>query len=241
MLALLPAVLSLFAVAGAPPTITPADAAKHVGEEVVVQGTIDQITTTVNLTTHINMGGRYPNHVFTATILKAKQGLFQRVKSYEGKVVQVQGVVHLYRGKPEIMLDEPSQLRPPVAADLPAVAPAPSSDAADTPPAVAALKFDPRGADFGAWVAQFKSAVSPSAMPESDLANAGNRSADYEFVIERDGSISAIRMLRSSGTQSLDRTAAKALANGRYLPLPGDYPDPNVMMRVTFVFSQSRN
>ena len=184
MLVLLPTVLSLFAVA-APPTITPAEAAKHVGEEVVVQGTIDQIATTVNLTTHINFGGRYPNHVFTATILKAKQGLFTRVKTLEGTVAQVQGVVKLYRGKPEIMLNEPSQLRAAAAAEpapaqaaapgAPASAASPGTAARTALPAVAALRFDPRGADFGAWVSQFKQEVSPTAMPEADLARAGQR------------------------------------------------------------------
>ena len=80
MIALLPAAFSLYAVA-AVPTITPAEAARHVGQEVIVQGTISQITTTVNLTTHINFGGRYPNHVFTATILKARQSLFTGVRA----------------------------------------------------------------------------------------------------------------------------------------------------------------
>jgi hypothetical protein len=106
MIALLPAALSLYAVA-AVPTITPAEAARHVGHEVVVQGTVSQIATTVNLTTHINFGGLYPNHVFTATIFKAKQSLFTGVRQrFEGKVAQVQGTVRLYRGKPEIVIDD---------------------------------------------------------------------------------------------------------------------------------------
>lgn len=229
MLALLPAVLSILAVA-APPTITPAEAAKHVGEEVIVQGTIDQIATTVNLTTHINMGGRYPNHAFTATILKARQGLFTRVKTLEGTVAQVQGVVKLYRGKPEIMLNEPSQLRSVAAGEAAAGAALPT---------VAAVRFDPRGADFGAWVTQFKHEVSPTAMPEADLARAGHRSADYEFVVERDGSISAVRMRKSSGASNLDRAGANALQKGRFLPLPSDYPDASALMQVTLVFGDS--
>jgi DNA/RNA endonuclease YhcR with UshA esterase domain len=113
MLALLIAALSLAAPVKPIPTITPAEAAKHVGEQVVVEGTIDQIVTTVNLTTHINFGGRYPNQVFTATILKARQPYFTGVKEYEGKLVLVRGLVRLYRGKPEIVLEEPDQLRPP--------------------------------------------------------------------------------------------------------------------------------
>ena len=94
-----------------PLVITPEEAARHVGQEVVVHGKISQIVLSVNLTTHINFGGLYPNHAFTATILKAKQTLFGGVRDYEGKDVYVQGLVHLYKGKPEIMLTERAQIR----------------------------------------------------------------------------------------------------------------------------------
>src|SRR5512145_2755393 len=94
-----------------PPVIAADEAAKHVGQEVVVRGRISQIVLSVNLTTHINFGGLYPNHVFTATIMKAKQTLFGGVRDYEGKEVEVQGLVHLYKGKPEIMLTERAQIR----------------------------------------------------------------------------------------------------------------------------------
>lgn len=113
MLALVLAALSLAAPVKITPTITPAEAAKHVGEEVIVQGTVDQIVLSVNLTTHINFGGIYPNHQFTATIFKARQSFFSGVKGYEGKVVQVRGLVRLYRGKPEIVLNDPEQLTSP--------------------------------------------------------------------------------------------------------------------------------
>jgi DNA/RNA endonuclease YhcR with UshA esterase domain len=111
MLAMLLSVLAVVVPAQKPPVIAPADAAGHIGEIVIVQGTITQIAVTVNLTTHINFGGRYPNHVFTATIFKAKQTMFPGVRDFDGKVVQVEGQVHLYRGKPEIVLTEPTQIR----------------------------------------------------------------------------------------------------------------------------------
>jgi limonene-1,2-epoxide hydrolase len=111
MIAVLVAVLASVAQAQQPLVITPEEAAKHIGEVVVVRGKISQIVLSVNLTTHINFGGLYPNHVFTATILKAKQTLFTGVRDYEGKQVQVEGLVHLYKGKPEIMLTERAQIR----------------------------------------------------------------------------------------------------------------------------------
>jgi DNA/RNA endonuclease YhcR with UshA esterase domain len=111
MLALLFAALASVAPVQQPPVITPDQAAKHIGETVVVRGKVSQIVLSVNLTTHINFGGIYPNHVFTATIFKVKQTLFTGVRDYAGKDVQVQGVVHLYKGKPEIVLTERAQIR----------------------------------------------------------------------------------------------------------------------------------
>jgi DNA/RNA endonuclease YhcR with UshA esterase domain len=117
MLALLMSVLVLAPAQDAkkpaqgPPVIKPEEAAKYVGKEVVVEGTVTQIVLSVNLTTHINMGGIYPNHTFTATVFKVDEPLFAGVKDYEGKVVQIQGVVHLYRKKPEIVLKDRAQIR----------------------------------------------------------------------------------------------------------------------------------
>jgi DNA/RNA endonuclease YhcR with UshA esterase domain len=112
MLALALSVLAVLAPATqSPPVITPAEAAKHIGERVIVEGKVTQIVLSVNLTTHMNFGGLYPNHVFTVTIFKADQSQFPGVKDYEGKVVQVEGVVRAYRGKPEIRLTDRSQIR----------------------------------------------------------------------------------------------------------------------------------
>jgi DNA/RNA endonuclease YhcR with UshA esterase domain len=111
MLALMLSTLALAGQAQGPPVITPAEAAKHVGETVIVQGKVTEIVLSVNLTTHINFGGLYPKHAFTATIFKADQTRFPGVREYEGKLVQVEGQVHLYKDKPEIVLTERSQIR----------------------------------------------------------------------------------------------------------------------------------
>lgn len=231
MIALLPAALSVFAVS-AVPSITPAEAASHVGREVIVEGTVSQIVTTVNLTTHVNFGGLYPNHVFTATIFKARQGLFAGVRErFEGQRAQVQGTVRLYRGKPEIVIDQPSQLRLVEAA---AVAP-PGASAGPGPLAglqVEDPRFDARGADFGEWVGSFKVTVARQWRAPGD---AGPGTVDVELVVERDGSMSAVRVAESSGSLSLDRAATSALGASRFLPLPEAYPAGSVMMRVRLV------
>ena len=232
MLALLPTVFSLFAVA-APPTITPAEAAQHVGHEVVVQGKVEQIVTALSLTTHINFGGRYPNQVFTGKIFKPSQGLFVGgVKMYEGKVAEVQGVVRMYKGKPEIEITRPSQLRLAGGAAAPAPGtPGQPGDAVAS--SITEPTFDARGADFAPWVVHFKTTVAQQwRIPEGPSRG----QVDFEFVVERDGTMSSIRMLESSGTASLDRAAANALEHSRFLPLPETSPAQNVMMRVSFVY-----
>ena len=46
---------------------------------------------------------------------------------------------------------------------------------------------------------------------------------DIEFTVERDGAVSEVRLLKSSGTPALDRAAQNALPSSRLLPLPADY------------------
>ncbi len=226
MIPLLAAALSVVAVPVVP-SITPAEAASHVGREVIVEGTVSQIVTTVNLTTHINFGGRYPNHVFTATIFKPRQGLFTGVRErFEGKLCRVEGTVRLYRGKPEIVIEQPSQLRL-----VEAVAP-PGGSAAPAPHAgiqVGDPRFEARGADFTEWVESFKVTVARQWRAPGDAAPG---TVDVELVVERDGSMSAVRVAESSGSLALDRAATSALGASRFLPLPEAYPAGSVMMRV---------
>lgn len=116
MLALLLALTPILGYAAPenPPTISPADAAQHVGELVIVQGVVDQVSVSSrSSTTYLNFGGRYPNHIFAAGIFQAKQSQFPNVQAYEGKKVEVRGVVQLHGGKAEIILNERGQLRLP--------------------------------------------------------------------------------------------------------------------------------
>jgi len=62
---------------------------------------------------------------------------------------------------------------------------------------------------------------------------------DFEFTVERNGTVSSLRLLKSSGTQSLDRAAQNALTSSRYLPLPADYGPPRITIQVTFYYGES--
>jgi protein TonB len=101
------------------------------------------------------------------------------------------------------------------------------------------LYFDPQGADFTLWVNTFKNEVYRNwIVPQAALFGFRGH-VDFAFTVERDGTISALRMLKSSGTPSLDRAAQNALTSSRWLPLPDDYGPPRVTMQVTFFYNEA--
>src|SRR5258708_15429691 len=100
------------------------------------------------------------------------------------------------------------------------------------------LMFDPQGADFTPWLNHFKNEVYRNwIVPQAALTGVKGR-VDFEFRVERDGSVSAVRMLKSSGSPELDRAAQNALQGSRFLSLPSDYPQPRITMQVTFFYNE---
>ena len=101
------------------------------------------------------------------------------------------------------------------------------------------LRFDPRGADFTIWINHFKNQVYRNwNVPQSVLLGYRGH-VDFEFTLERDGSMSALRLLKSSGTSSLDRAARNALTASSFMALPDDYGPPRVTMQVTFYYNEA--
>ncbi len=100
------------------------------------------------------------------------------------------------------------------------------------------LQFDPQGADFTLWVNRFKDEVYRNwIIPNNALFGASRGHVDFEFTVDRDGTMSSLRMLKSSGTASLDKAAEFALRGSRLLPLPDDFGPPRVTMQVTFHYA----
>jgi protein TonB len=101
------------------------------------------------------------------------------------------------------------------------------------------LYFDPQGADFTLWINTFKNEVYRNwIVPQTALFGFRGH-VDFEFTVERNGSMSALRMLKSSGTTSLDRAAQNALTGSRFLPLPDEYGPPRVTMQATFFYNEA--
>lgn len=108
------AVFSLWALPTGAAPITPEDAAGHVGETATVCGVVASgkfLANSHSQPTVLELDRAYPNAVFTAVIFgedRAKFGTPE--KSLRGKRICVTGSIRLYRGKPEIVLGDPSQL-----------------------------------------------------------------------------------------------------------------------------------
>jgi len=100
------------------------------------------------------------------------------------------------------------------------------------------LFFDPEGADFTAWVNHFRLEVYRNwIVPQAALLGFRGH-VDLEFTVERDGTLSSLKMLKSSGTPALDRAAQNALLGSRLLPLPPDFGPPRVTIQVMFLYNQ---
>jgi DNA/RNA endonuclease YhcR with UshA esterase domain len=101
------------AVAPAPPTptIAAADAKAHVGQTVTVEGAVSAATTARSGVTFIDIGGSYPDNAFAAVIFADDAGKFPNIRALDGKTVDVSGAVRLYKGKPEIIVSDPAQIK----------------------------------------------------------------------------------------------------------------------------------
>jgi len=61
--------------------------------------------------TFLDFGKPHPNEEFTAVIFGDDRAKFGQPERLRGKRVCVTGTIELYRGKPEIILHDPRQLR----------------------------------------------------------------------------------------------------------------------------------
>ena len=95
--------------------LDPTDAARHVGE----QSTVCGVVTGAKFSSHrkrkptfIDFGPPHPNQVFTALIWGEHRVKFDyEPESLLGRTICVSGIITEYKGKPEIKVSEPSQIR----------------------------------------------------------------------------------------------------------------------------------
>ena len=87
------------------------EAAKHVGESAIVTDKVSNVHQSGKGNIFVNMGGSYPNQAFTGFIPASAGSAFSDVKQYDGQTLSISGKITLYKGKPEIVVTSPSQIR----------------------------------------------------------------------------------------------------------------------------------
>jgi protein TonB len=100
------------------------------------------------------------------------------------------------------------------------------------------LFFDPEGADFTAWLNHFKNEVYRNWIVPQPALMGFRGHVDIEFTVERDGRISGLKILKSTGTPALDRAAQNALLGSRLMPLPADYAPATITMQGGFYYNE---
>lgn len=104
----------------------------------------------------------------------------------------------------------------------------------------ATINFDSRGVDFGWWVRRFVAQVKGNwYIPQAAMVLKGR--VVITLFIHRNGTISDVTIVQSSGHASLDSAAANALRGSNpTVALPVEYPEDKVLFTVTFIYGVER-
>ena len=87
------------------------DAPHHIGKQVVISGKVNNIFVSKTNTTFINFCQDYRSCPFSAVIFADDRSQFGDLQKLIGETVQISGVVNEYKGNPQIVLKNPSQLK----------------------------------------------------------------------------------------------------------------------------------
>ena len=107
-----PAVAAPPSPTASPPLVQAAEVKSYVGKTVVVDAAVSGIHhARSGSSVMLDMNGVYPSNAFTAVVFKSDLGKFSNLDALSGKTVRISGKVKIYRGKPEIVLSDPNQIK----------------------------------------------------------------------------------------------------------------------------------
>lgn len=96
------------------------------------------------------------------------------------------------------------------------------------------IQFDSKGVDFGSWLRRFRAQVYHNWLIPA-VASVIPGQVVISLNIHRDGRITDLQILKSSGNEALDSAAFNALKNSNpTVPLPPAFPDEVAPFIVTF-------
>jgi DNA/RNA endonuclease YhcR with UshA esterase domain len=108
------AVMSFIAISAHAANLSPSEAQQHIGESATVCGTVASARyadRSKGSPTFLNLGHAYPNEDFTAVIWGENRSKFGTPEHLAGQSICVTGPLTLYKGKPEMVLRDKSQLK----------------------------------------------------------------------------------------------------------------------------------
>jgi hypothetical protein len=95
--------------------ITASDAGKFVGQKATVCGIVATTTfasKSKGQPTFLNLDKPYPHQLFTVLIWGSDRGKFEKPpEELSGKEICVTGMIQSYKGRPEIIVKDPSQIK----------------------------------------------------------------------------------------------------------------------------------
>jgi len=86
-------------------------AESRIGQQTCVTGPVDHVFVSASDTTFVNYCSDYRTCPFSAVLFSVDQANFPAMTQYEGGVITISGEVRTYEGRPQIILESPSQLR----------------------------------------------------------------------------------------------------------------------------------
>ena len=89
--------------------ISAAEATNYYDREMIVTGTVAQVTIRSSVT-FLNLDEKYPESPLAVVIIHGKSSYYGDANSLKGKSIEIRGKVIKYKDKPEIALDATNQL-----------------------------------------------------------------------------------------------------------------------------------
>ena len=82
----------------------------YIGKDTTIKGNVVSLIKSKKGTLFISLGKNYPNECMTIIIFKNDLSKFKDIQKYKGKDIEISGEIKEYNGKPEIILNDISQI-----------------------------------------------------------------------------------------------------------------------------------
>jgi hypothetical protein len=94
-----------------PGTLSDTEARSHIGDSATVVGVVVTVKRVRSGNIYLNFGADYPHQTLSGAILDPQDPALLQLDSLAGKRVAIRGVIRLYRGTPEILIERHDQIR----------------------------------------------------------------------------------------------------------------------------------